>query len=737
MSKLFKNSKAVFSVALALAVLAVSLFTGIVINTEAACTPSGSQTIYWDGTTATKWWNDTDGASAENPIIISTAEQLSYVVKAPYAETQGKYFKIADGIKNIVLQKQADDKGIMQLSSQSEVKAYFENSANSKTAWVTNYDWHYPTDLAFYGNFDGNGATVYGLYSNTGAISLFGAIMASANIENLAVKNCYMSATNYGGLISSRTVPIDDTAKGQIITFENIEISNCYMVVTADPWTGNKNLGLLYGQNQSGVNITINNMLVYGCKIVYNSEDRTVLSGLSNWNDAGTGIKNSVILDCAITKPDTNYSLSNNVIENVYSSYKADSESNSKIIAITNDQAKGPAAKENMPDLDWSVWMASVDGYPELRSAHGELELVVTSTEHYYECEDCGSAYLLGESIAHEWDNDTCTVCEYHCYHNEEGFYVEGKYRPATCISKEATSSYCNNCDWNQTDEFGSAPSGHALEWVEEIPAGCYANGVEAEGRKGFWHCTECGGMFTEETEAEAMWSANSIGNYLEGEEIPVVEALIIPLSNHSAVNRADGSILIKEAGAEGHYWICYTCDGRLEAVESEKVAEEGTLKKHKFSKSVCTECGWKCTEHNYVATGVVAVVGTCEVDQQEETKCTICGDKQNVVTVVAGHKIVKIDEVPATDKLEGTKEHYKCSVCQVIYVDAEGKTKATTADLIIAKTLPAGYENVESGTLNTDNSGKSPATGDNFASVIAVAALAGVALVATRKIKK
>ncbi len=734
MSKLFKNSKAVLSVALTLAVLAVSLFTGIVINTEAACTPSGSQTIYWNGTTATKWWSDTDGASAENPIIISTAEQLSYVVKAPYAQTQGKYFKIADGISNIVLQKEEHDNGIMQLSSQSEVEAYFENSANSKTRWVTDYTWQEPIKFAFYGNFDGNGATVYGLYGNNGADSLFGALMASATVKNLAVKNCYLSIGNYGGFISSRVIPIDDTAKGQIVTFENVEISNCHMEVTADPWTGNKNLGVLYGQNNSGVNITINNMLVYGCKIVYDSEDRTVLSGLSNWNDAGTAIKNSIILDCSITKPDTNYSLSNNVIENVYSSYAADSEINSKIIAITNDQAKGPSAIENMPDLDWSIWMASVDGYPELRSAHGELELVKTSTEHYYECEDCGCAFLFGETKTHEWNNDTCTVCEYQCHHHEAGFYVEGEYRQATCISKEATVSYCSNCDWNETIEYGPAPSGHALEWVEEIPAGCYANGVEAEGRKGFWHCTECGGMFTEETKEEAMWSANPIGNYLEGEEIPVVEALIIPLGKHNAVNRADGSILIEPEGAEGHYWICYTCEGRLEAVESEEVAEEGALKKHKFEKSVCTDCGWECTEHNYKATGIVAVVGTCDVDQEEETKCTICGDIQNVVTAVAGHKIVKVDEVPATDKLEGAKAHYKCTVCQEIYVDAEGKTKATTAELIIAKTLPAGYENVESGTLNTDNSGKSPATGDNVASVLAVAALAGAVLVFARK---
>ena len=45
MTKLFKNSKSILSFVLAFAVLAVSLFTGVVINADAAATG----TIYWDG----------------------------------------------------------------------------------------------------------------------------------------------------------------------------------------------------------------------------------------------------------------------------------------------------------------------------------------------------------------------------------------------------------------------------------------------------------------------------------------------------------------------------------------------------------------------------------------------------------------------------------------------------------------------------------------------------------------
>lgn len=117
----------------------------------------------------------------------------------------------------------------------------------------------------------------------------------------------------------------------------------------------------------------------------------------------------------------------------------------------------------------------------------------------------------------------------------------------------------------------------------------------------------------------------------------------------------------------------------------------------------------------------------------------TICGKKTSKVTKPASHDIVKVDEVAATDKLEGTKAHYACSVCKEIYADAEGTTKITKAELVIPKTLPAGYENVVvGGSVNTDTGLKSPSTRDNTAfAVAAIAALSGVAFVIIRKARK
>jgi len=342
-------------------------------------------TIHWNGGTDSDLTNEvhegnTQAGDEANPIIIDSAEELAYLVQAPTDETKGKYYKVADGISNIVLQKEEHDNGIMQLSSQSEVETYFEN--HPKTNWVYNYNYNEKRTKAFYGNFDGNGVTIYGLYGPGGGYSLFGELIAPAVIKNFAVKNSMMSLSNFGSIISSRLSLIDETAeerdKNNPFTFENIEISNCRMEATN---VANKNVGLLTGEHQSGANVTVNNLLVYGCEI-FNTTDSTVctrLSGMTGWNNAATGIKNSVVLDCSITEPlngtDSgkeiyNYVRSGHTVENVYSSYAADAQRaqiyGKTITYITNEQAMGIGAIENMPGLDWNGTWCYGETYPSL-----------------------------------------------------------------------------------------------------------------------------------------------------------------------------------------------------------------------------------------------------------------------------------------------------------------------------------------------------------------------------------
>ena len=145
------------------------------------------KTIYWDGTTAT---SISEGSGTkDDPYIINTAAELAYIVsinRDKFDVTDGKYFKVADNIKNIVLQPEAKAADIMALNDSAAVKSYFESGSGFKS-WKT-AGWEGTT---FCGNIDFNGATIYGAYikNSTNNAALICNVDAGAVIKNLTLKN--------------------------------------------------------------------------------------------------------------------------------------------------------------------------------------------------------------------------------------------------------------------------------------------------------------------------------------------------------------------------------------------------------------------------------------------------------------------------------------------------------------------------------------------------------------------
>ncbi len=345
-------------------------------------------TIYWDGDRVNF---DTVLEQKDGVYIINNAEELAYVVTAGADDTYGKTFKIADGISNIVLQKKEHDNGIMQLNSHSEVRDYFENTNgqnNSKTSWVTNINPNdTPDDYVFAGTFDGNGATIWGMSALNGE-SLFGTIGMGATIKNLSVKNSYATSGWYVCIVSSRvigfTLSNGTSVSSGTATFENIEIANCQGVAkTGVKSVYNGCIALLNGTISGTASLAVKNILVYGNEIYYlrNNQVYTQLVG-GTVNNAGTYLKDSVILDCSATyyKGDTygnddgtlsaegtvgyRFNQSNNVVSNVYSNFALDSGSNKVTVLENSDMAKGMDAMTNMPGLDWENTWCYTSGYP-------------------------------------------------------------------------------------------------------------------------------------------------------------------------------------------------------------------------------------------------------------------------------------------------------------------------------------------------------------------------------------
>ena len=305
--------------------------------------PMNGKTITWNGSTEAMAL--TEPGTKEEPYIIQNAEQLAWLVsEATPAQTHQKHFRIADGIDNIVLQSSGAEE-IMALDGVDNVKNYLSN----KTAWKKN---DASTSL-FCGHFDGNGATVYGLYVVNGA--LFSYVGIGASVSNIAVENSYClmnggskSSILVGGVLTYThngqtfaNTSVYEGSKGEdlnddgdqsdwistayengYVAFDNVKITNCKIILQNAWFDRSNSVGILMGHGGSYTPVHISNLLVYGNEMeyTYTADNQNVkkFSGINNIligfldNDnpatdphfgtavAGCYIKNSLILDAQL-----------------------------------------------------------------------------------------------------------------------------------------------------------------------------------------------------------------------------------------------------------------------------------------------------------------------------------------------------------------------------------------------------------------------------------------------------
>lgn len=762
MTKLFKNSKQILAFVFAFAVLAVSLFTGSIAIEADAC--DVSKIDYWDGTIASSFAGGT--GTEQDPYIIKTAEQLARCCMGQNkTDSKGKFYKVDDSIKIFVMQPEniVDLDTLLSLDSAEATKNYIEGLSGKKN-WLDVMNIGYGS---FNGNFDGNGATVYGLYADSVVkndanrdCGLFprydgGYVDSNGNVvpnvcKNIAVKNSYYASVRRMGAISGASYGKGYGADvNGIIYYDTIAVVNCYMV-----GKGNINYyteqGIVVDGGADDVSV-LNNILVKG-NYAYNTEQSKKIGVLAaartdgntdvNGNKVKPKLSNSVILGAdpfrrdyynspfLMSEKDPSGATIRTFYENVITDQTAGK------ITITNPAGWGTATtvveytesnvkqvtatgfgfQAEASTLDWeNTWFMSENG-PELRKFHGEITLTATETTHVWECEDCG-LQSPGGVADHEWVDEGegvvyCSVCAYRCLHNS----LTTSDSDGDCVTDPGTYTVCDYCNYTTVIPTGTAP-GHNLTYVPADAGDC-----ETEGHVEYWYCDECDNKFAFEDDMAPMDSASSDADLSTG------------LGKHPHSKNTDGEVIVMY-DENGHWYTCSIDGGRID--HDSNVLADDEVVEHEFSNAVCIECGYECKDHDYETTGKMAVSGDCYTDEEMEIKCTLCGYKSSVVSDPAGHDIIKVDEVPANDRMEGTKAHYVCETCHLIYTDAEGKVPTTKASLVIPKVLPAGYEAPPTiGDENTDTSGKSPSTGDDLASVVAIATLAGAAIVFTRKVR-
>jgi len=131
-------------------------------------------------------------------------------------------------------------------------------------------------------------------------------------------------------------------------------------------------------------------------------------------------------------------------------------------------------------------------------------------------------------------------------------------------------------------------------------------------------------------------------------------------------------------------HWKCNHCGKLYDAAENGKeITEESTV--------------IPAAAHDLEAQA--ATTGTCtEKGTIAHWKCTVCGDlydaaeNGNELTAddISGdfgpHDLEKQDEIPATCKEEGTKEHWKCADCGTLFDKEENGVEVTAAQLVLPK---------------------------------------------------
>lgn len=151
---------------------------------------------YWDGTTAESYAGGT--GTQEDPYLIANAAQLHKLVSAGSADTNGKYFELANNIDILRIHDGWKTDNARQW--------------NHKVIGFNSYD------DSFCGYFNGNGYTVRGIYSQIAttasrAIGLFQTVGANAVIKDLKISDVYIVAyssvendldlyTNYAGAVA-------------------------------------------------------------------------------------------------------------------------------------------------------------------------------------------------------------------------------------------------------------------------------------------------------------------------------------------------------------------------------------------------------------------------------------------------------------------------------------------------------------------------------------------------------
>ena len=231
----------------------------------------------------------------------------------------------------------------------------------------------------------------------------------------------------------------------------------------------------------------------------------------------------------------------------------------------------------------------------------------------------------------------------------------------------------------------------HEVKAVAEVTKQCAIDGVKAH-----YACASCGLKYTDAA----------------GTKLITDEATLVIPASHETVFVAAKAATCTEDGNKEH-WYCDVCEQAFVNKAGDALAEDVVIKAaHTPSKveAVAATCVKAGTKEHYKCT-----CGALFSDAEGKTSVTA----EELATELVAHTLNTVDEIPATYTAPGVKAHYVCKVCAEKFLDAEGKTKATDADLAIAQLIEVVGEKAEVSTGAVDKAIEEAATSGDKKDVV------------------
>ncbi len=450
--------KKFLSLIMSIAITITMLPTGVGIVANAECTygttdllefsdnliANGSSSIYYDSVLV----DNGETGTADDPIIIDSAEEFVYLAKGLASDTAGKYYKVADGISAFDLSK-----GNLNLNGtlDDNIDAIKSSGKN-----------HAGGSPGFQGTFDGNGVTVYGAWTNhnEGNIPYYAGLFSFTK-GNVTIKNINVQFSSFTAKYSAGGIVGYHQGDGtQTLTIENCSVTDSHIEVIETGW--GHGIGAIVGnsenrgsftdtQDTDGDGDTSETLYIDGLVTIRNCfirlDEKYFISPFEKGTQTDTTIRGVhggiagfintnflTVNDCiaigitpyATTSctdyNDVRYSGLASLFTNVYTDQIAGNavliggndtvaalqDFTGHVTQLTAAQMQGAAAVENM-NLDWSVWMAGSDDYPELRTSHKNISYISNNDGTHSETCICGFG---NQKIACTYENGKCTLCE-------------------------------------------------------------------------------------------------------------------------------------------------------------------------------------------------------------------------------------------------------------------------------------------------------------------------------------